>query len=149
MIEVAWSISIGRLPEDVFRHVTDVDRYPAWQRATGIVGVERPDGAPLNAGSRFILERVVRGNRGTVECEVTAFEPGRRFAFRGRDSAGFDVETEIDLAPAGAGTRLDWRFRMTTPGLLSLAGGMLRREVLTAAEADFTGLKRMLEKVAI
>jgi hypothetical protein len=31
---------------------------------------------------------------------------------------------------------------------LSLAGGMLRREILAAAETDFTGLKRMLEQVA-
>ncbi|HEY7524398.1 MAG TPA: SRPBCC family protein [Candidatus Limnocylindrales bacterium] len=148
MIEVAWSVGIGRLPEDVFRHVADIERYPDWQRATGIVGVRRTDDGPLGPGSRFVIERLVRGNRGSVDCVVTAVDPGRRFAFRGRDSSGFDVETEIDLAPAGMGSRLDWRFRMTTPGLLSLAGGMLRREVLAAAESDFTSLKRMLEQVA-
>jgi uncharacterized protein YndB with AHSA1/START domain len=148
VITVDWALTIGRLPADVFRHVTDVERYPDWQRATGITAVERLEAEPLGDGSRFRMERVVRGNHGHVDCTVTIFAPDTRFAFKGHDSAGFDLETDLRLAPDGAGTRLEWRFTMTTPGLLSLAGGMLRREVRTAAERDFSRLKGLLEQVA-
>lgn len=148
MITVDYELRIGRIPDDVFRHVADVERYPDWQRATGVVAVERGDNEPLGAGSRFRMERLVRGNRGMVECEVTAFEPGRRFGFRGHDSAGFDIDAETRLTAEGARTKLAWRFAMTTPGLLSLGGGMLRREIRSAAERDFGALKRMLELVA-
>jgi hypothetical protein len=148
VITVDWALTIGRLPADVFRHVTDVERYPDWQRATGITAVERLDAEPLGEGSRFRMERLVRGNPGTVECTVTVFEPDTRFAFKGHDSAGFDLETDLRLLPDVPGTRLEWRFTMTTPGLLSLAGGMLRREVRTAAERDFGRLKELLEKIA-
>jgi hypothetical protein len=148
MITVDYELKIGRIPDDVFRHLAAVERYPDWQRAAGIVAVERDDDGPMQAGSRFRMERVVRGNRGVVDCEVTAFEPAQRFGFRGHDSAGFDLDAEIKLSSDGAGTKLSWRFAMTTPGLLSLAGGMLRREIRSAAERDFGALKRMLELIA-
>jgi carbon monoxide dehydrogenase subunit G len=148
MIEVEWTGTIGRLPDDVFRHVADVERYPEWQRAAGIRRVERDDDGPLAVGSRFRIERVTQGQAGTLEATVTGFEPGRRFAFQARDSAGFDVETEISLAADGAGTRLTWRFTMTTPGLLRFAGSMLSREIHRAAEADFATFKARLEQVA-
>jgi carbon monoxide dehydrogenase subunit G len=148
VIEVDWSGTIGRLPDDVFRHVADVERYPEWQRAAGIQRVERDADAPLEAGSRFRIQRLTQGRPGSLDAIVTAFEPGRRFAFRARDSAGFDVETTIDLAASGAGTRLSWRFSMTTPGLLRFAGSMLAREIRRAADTDFASLKARLEQVA-
>lgn len=148
MITVDVELTIGRIPEDVFRHVADVKRYPDWQRATGIVEVEVEGDQPVAAGSRFRMARLIRGNRGSVDCTVTVFEPGRRFAFRGRDSTGFDLDTEIRLSPHGVGTKVEWRFAMTTPGLLSLGGGALRREIRLAAERDFRALKEMLELVA-
>jgi hypothetical protein len=148
MISVDWSVTIGRGPDDVFRHVADVARYPEWQQATGITGVLLAfDGLP-EVGARFRLERVTRGRAGTIDCVVTAFEPGRRFAFQGDDSGGFSIGFETRLEPDGPGTRLDWRFSMTTPGLLGLAGSMLKREIRATAEQDFGGLKRRLEQVA-
>ena len=134
--------------DHVALHVADVERYPEWQRAAGIRSVDRDDKEPLAAGSRFRMERLTQGHPGTLEATVTGFEPGRRFAFRARDSAGFDVETEISLAAEGAGTRLTWRFTMTTPGLLRFAGSMLGREIRRAAEADFATFKARLEQVA-
>ena len=43
---------IRRPPADVFAALVDVERYPSWLIASGIVRVERLDPGPLAAGSR-------------------------------------------------------------------------------------------------
>jgi len=148
VITVEWSGTIGRTPDDVFRHVSAIELYPEWQRAAGIRRVERDAGVPLAVGSTFRMQRLTQGQAGTLDATVTAFEPGLRFSFRAHDSAGFDIESEMMLAVEGAGSRLDWRFTMTTPGVLRFAGSILTREIRRAAEADFAVLKARLEQVA-
>jgi uncharacterized protein YndB with AHSA1/START domain len=148
VIAVDWSLTIGRSPDDVFRHVAAIERYPDWQRATGIRAVIVDGNTPVGLGSGFRMERLTQGQSGTLDGKVTAFEPGRRFAFRAHDSAGFDIEADTTLSAAGAGTRLDWHFTMTTPGALRFLGSMLSSGIRKAAEADLGELKRRLEQVA-
>lgn len=148
MIRVELQVLIGRPPADVFAHITRVESYPDWQRGAGITRVVREEADPLVPGSRFVMDRVTRGNAGRVLCTVTASDPGRRFAFRSTDSAGFEAEVDTLLVPEGPATRLVWRFAMTTPGMLRFLGSVVAGEVRKAATADLETLKRMLEEVA-
>lgn len=148
MVRVEQHVLIGRSSADVFAHITRVEAFPEWQSGAGITRVERAGDGPIGPGSRFRMDRVTRGNVGRIECVVTAFEPGRRFAFHSEDSDGFSADVDTLLVPEGPGTRLVWRFAMTTPGFYRFLSPVITSEVRKAAAADLGTLKRLLEQVA-
>jgi uncharacterized protein YndB with AHSA1/START domain len=147
MISVDYEVSIARSPSDVFDFITTIEEYADWQREAGLTGARRVAPGPIGPGSQFVLER--RGRRsGTVEmkCEVTGFEPGRRFTFHGRDSDGLTSDFDTTLTPEAGGTLLHWTVRIAMPNLLGrLLEPMVRREVLRSARLDFPALKARLE----
>jgi uncharacterized protein YndB with AHSA1/START domain len=147
-VKVAQSLLIGRTPDDVFRHITDIERYPEWQVAAGIRQVERADVEPLGQGSRFHVERVTQGMAGTIDCVVTAFEPGGRFSFEGRDSAGFDVLVDTVLEPDGPATRVDWSMEIANHRINRFLQPIVTGQMRRAAAIDLENFKRRLEAVA-
>ena len=46
-ISLDLDVRIGRPADQVFAHLTDVERWPEWLIASGIVRVERLDPGPL------------------------------------------------------------------------------------------------------
>ena len=150
MVNVQYDVRIGRSPEAVFGYITRVETYAEWQRAGGIEQVVRVDDGPTRLGSRFQLRRRARnGKLATIDCEVTAFEPGKRFAFHSIDDDGFAGDFTTTLESAGGGTLLHWAVDMRPPNLLyRLLGPVIAREIRRSADADFPELKRTLESVA-
>jgi uncharacterized protein YndB with AHSA1/START domain len=148
MVTVDYEVAIERPPDVVFDYITQVERFADWQADAGVTGVRRMTPGPIGPGSRFTIER--RGRRGgvaTIECEVTAFVPGRRFTFHGRDSDGFSSDFDTILGASGGGTVLHWTVRMTPPNLaMRLMQPLIRREILRSARVDFPNLKGRLER---
>lgn len=150
MVWVQHDVRIGRTPEAVFAYLTRVETYAEWQRKGGIERVTRIDAGPTRLGTRFQLERRARGGTlAMIDCEVTAFEPGKRFAFHSIDDDGFAGDFTTTLTPVGGGTQLHWEVRMRPPNLFyRLLSPMISREIRRSAEVDFPELKATLEGVA-
>ena len=148
MVTVDYDVAIRRPPDAVFDYLTQVEQFADWQHDAGVIGVRRVTPGPIGRGSRFVIERRGRGSRtAQIECEVTAFEPGRRFTFHGRDSDGFTSDFDTTLTPSGEGTNLHWNVRMEPPNLvMRLLQPMIRREILKSAALDFPTLKSRLEQ---
>jgi uncharacterized protein YndB with AHSA1/START domain len=136
-IEAQPEALIGRPPSDVFRALGDVEQFPEWLVASGVVRVHH-----LRIGQR------IAGRATTLDGEVVALEPAKRFAVRARDKDGITIELEALLTPDGAATRLRWAVRIGLPLRYRLFESMAAPEVKRAAAADLERLKRRLEAVA-
>jgi len=139
---------IGRPPADVFAALTDVERYPEWLIASGIVRVERLDPGPLAAGSRLRIAQTVAGRSTTLDGVVTVLAPGAAFGLRGRDKDGVSVEIDAVIATDDMATRLRWSVRIGLPLRFRMFESMVAPQARRAAALDLEALKRRLESVA-
>lgn len=147
-IATELDVPIGRTPEAVFDELIAVQRYPEWLSASGIVGVTPLDDEPIGPGWRFRVDQRLAGQPRSLAAVVTAFEPGRRFAFRGEDREGVRVEIDTLLLSEPPVTRLRWLLRVGLPLRYRLFESMAAPQVRQAATADLENLKRRLEAVA-
>ena len=148
-IDETFTVRIGRPPGEVFEHLIAVERWPEWLIATGIVGVDRDDDAPLALASRMRIRQVLAGVRSSaVDASVSALEVPTRFAVSGKDADGVSVELDARLASDGEGTMLTWRIVIGLPFRLRIFEGMAKPQVRRAAALDLEAFKRRLESVA-
>jgi uncharacterized protein YndB with AHSA1/START domain len=147
MSRVEQHIHIKRSPGTVFAFLAQVEAYPQWQRDAGIVAVSKDAEGPIRLGSTFSMERAAGGRTATIDCEVTAFDHGERFAFHSIDSGGFVGDFVTILKAGGSGgTDLQWNAELRGPNLLyRLAGPLITRSLRRAAAADLPRLKTLLE----
>ena len=96
-IAVDIETTIARPPAEVFAALVDVERYPTWLIASGIVGVEPVGAGPLRAGSGLRIHQTVAGRSTVLDGQVTVLEPGAAFGLRGKDREG--VSVRIDGSP--------------------------------------------------
>jgi uncharacterized protein YndB with AHSA1/START domain len=146
MIKVDYHVPIRRNPMDVYNYVTDVERIPEWQHVAGVKKVTKQAAGQLRVGCRFAMERQARGGLATIEAEVTAIEPGRRFDFHTVDNDGFVGDFSTTRTPQGDATDLHWAVRMQPPNLLyRLLQPVIASTIRKAASADFVELRKKLE----
>ena len=148
-ISLDLDVRIARPPADVFARLTDVERWPEWLIASGIVTVERLDDGPLAEGSALRIQQRVAGRSSTLDARVTALAPTTRFAVTGRDARrhlGRDRRVAAPTRgrrPASTGDLkigLPLRYRMFE----SMAAPQVRR----AAALDLEAFRLRLESVA-
>ena len=138
--------TIDRSADDVYAALSDVERFPAWLVASGVVSVERLDGGPLRVGSALRMQQMV-GGRGTVlEGSITALEPPRRFALQARDRDGVAVRIEAIVSPVNDATRLSWSLRLDLPLHYRMFESLVAPQAERAAGLDLEALKRRLEQ---
>lgn len=147
-LKVELDTRIGRSPEAVFAELIAVDRYPQWLIASGITAVEVLDPGPLAPGARLRVAQSVAGRATTLEGQVTALEPGRRFALQAKDREGIKVAIQAALEPDDASTVLRWSLRVDLPLRYRLFEGMVVPQARRAAALDLEAFKRRLESVA-
>lgn len=144
-IEVAIETTIARPPAHVYVHIADMESWPSWLIASGIIGVGRSTGGPIHAGERLRIDQRAAGRAGTFDAEVTAADPPARLALRGVDGDGVSIDIEAVLTPLAMGTALRWSIRIGLPARLRLFESMARPQVQRAAALDIEALKRRLE----
>lgn len=147
-ISVDIERQIARPLPEVFDAIVDVERYPSWLRASGIVRVERLEPGPLAAGSRLRIDQTVAGRSTTLEATVTVLAPGAAFGLRGKDKDGVSVEIDAVLAADELATRLGWSVRIGLPLRYRVFEKMVAPQARQAAELDLEALKRRLESAA-
>ena len=147
-ISVEAEARIGRPVADVFAALTDVERYPEWLIASGIVRVERLDTGPLQAGSRLRIAQTVAGRSTVLDGAVTVLAPDAAFGLRGKDKDGVSVEIDAVVAADDLATRLRWTARIGLPLRFRMFESMVAPQARRAAALDLEALKRRLETVA-
>lgn len=147
-VSVEIETRIGRPPKAVFEALTDVERYPQWLIASGIVRVERLDPGPLAAGSRLRISQTVAGRSTVLDGTVTALAPAAAFGLRGKDKDGVTIEIDAVLAPDEMATHLRWSLRIGLPLRYRMFESMVTPQARRAAALDLEAFKRRLESVA-
>jgi carbon monoxide dehydrogenase subunit G len=147
-IAVEIETRIGRPPTQVFEALVDVERWPAWLIASGIVRVERLDPGPLAAGSRLRISQTVAGRSTVLDGSVTVLAPGAAFGLRGRDKDGVTIEIDAVIAADDLATRLRWSVRIGLPLRYRMFESMVTPQARRAAALDLEAFKRRLESVA-
>ena len=145
-ISVEIETRIGRPPADVFAALADVERYPEWLIASGIVRVERLDHRP--ARGRLAPADRTRPwpvARPSSTAAITALAPGAAFGLRGKDREGVSVEIDAVMATDEQATRLRWSVRVGLPLRFRMFESMVAPQARRAAALDLEALKRRLE----
>src|SRR5690348_8101968 len=96
MAAIVSQIEIGCPPDEVFAYVTDVSRFPEWQR--DVVRVQ------VGGGGRFTSTRRFARAERTLTQEVTEVDPPRRWAARGIDGP-IRPSASVTVEPLDGGTR--------------------------------------------
>lgn len=155
-IDLEIEIDTIRPPADVFAELIDVERWPGWLIASGIVRVDRADAAaapdaaeaanasPLALGTRLRIEQRVAGRAATLEARVTALDPDRRFALEGRDADGVTIAIDASLTDRPTGSRLRWHLTIGLPFRYRFFESMARPQVERAARLDLEAFRRRL-----
>jgi uncharacterized protein YndB with AHSA1/START domain len=144
-IVVDIETDVARPPEPVFAALTDVEAWPAWLIATGIIRVARDGEGPLAVGTRLWIDQRAAGRASAVDAAVTELVPDTRFAVRGTDGDGVTTTLEATLAPTPTGTHLHWSARVDLPFRYRIFESMAAPQVRRAAALDIEALKRRLE----
>lgn len=147
-VSVDTETRIGRPVADVFAALTDVERYPEWLIASGIVRVERLDPGPLADGSRLRISQTVAGRSTVLDGVVTAFRPEGAFGLRGRDREGVSIQIDAALTPDDVATVLRWSLRIGLPLRYRMFESMVTPQARRAAALDLEAFKRRLESAA-
>ena len=144
-VKVDLETLIDRPPAAVFEALIDVERYPAWLIASGIVKVERLDAGTLAVGSGLRISQTVAGRSTVLDGKVTALTPGSGFGLRGKDKDGVTIEIDAALAPEGAATRLRWSLRLGLPLRFRMFESMVAPQANRAAALDLEAFRQRLE----
>ena len=144
-IAVTIEATVSRPPDEVFAKIADIERWPSWLIASGIIRVDRSSDGPLVEGEHLKVEQRAAGRAGTFEAQVTALQPPTRLALHGRDGDGVTIDIDAALAPDGDGTSLRWSIRIGLPLRYRMFESMARPQVEHAAALDIEALRRRLE----
>ena len=149
-IAVTIEATVSRPPAEVFADIADIERWPSWLIASGIIRVERASDGPLVEGEHLKVEQRAAGRAGTFEAQVTALQPPTRLALHGRDGDGVTIDIDAALSPddSSDGTSLRWSIRIGLPLRYRMFESMARPQVERAAALDIEALRRRLESTA-
>jgi Polyketide cyclase / dehydrase and lipid transport len=108
------AIDIGRTPDVVFAHVSDVATMPRWYEAVQQV---RPlGGQQPGVGARYELSRNLPGGSVQNEVAVTEYEHGQLFTLESV-TGPTPFRYRYTLEPTSSGTRLRLEGQITGAGL--------------------------------
>lgn len=134
MLRYESGVSIDRPPEVVFRYLSEPDLQALWSD----VPMRKLTDGPFAKGSRMEVTFAGGPLKARVGLELTAFEPGRRLAFRSFSGPiGWEGEYRLSSRAPGT-TRVDHEGRLTFKGawrlIEPLAGAEISRGEITELE---------------
>ena len=151
-IEVAVESTIERPPTDVFAAVVDLDTWPRWLIASGIIAVRRDRTGPAVAGEHLVVKQNAAGRAGTFDVDVSTAEPDAHLALQGRDADGVTIaiDARVTATPGtdDRSTELRWSIRIGLPLRYRVLESMARPQVERAAVLDVEALRLTLESQA-
>jgi uncharacterized protein YndB with AHSA1/START domain len=142
MAKIGASIQIDRAVEDVYAYATTVDTLPQWLGA--VVEAEQLTDGPIGVGTQIRAGGKMLGRRMDTFVEVTAFEPGARFAFTGV-SGPLKSHNSYTFESVAGGTKMTDSAEIELSGFFRLIDPLMGRMVRRQFEANLAALKEVLE----
>ena len=136
------TVRIERPVAEVFDYLADFENLPRWNYA--IHETRKVGDGPVGVGSRYVQTRTIP-THSEETFEVTAFEPHRRLAIRGRFGP-FPAESTYDLASDGDLTTLANTMELHPPRPVSLVAPLASHGIKSAVAANLETLRRILER---
>jgi uncharacterized protein YndB with AHSA1/START domain len=142
MKRIAATIQVDRSPEDVHAFASDYRMMPEWRGGVS-ESVPLTDG-PVRVGTRIRGGGKVLGRPVGIVIEVTALEPGSRFAYRG-EAGPLRTHNVVTFEGVAGGTKVTWTDGVELRGIFGLLEPLMGRMVRRGYEADLARLKAILE----
>jgi uncharacterized protein YndB with AHSA1/START domain len=135
-------VRIDRSPEAVHAYARDYRTMPEWRGGIS-ESVQLTDG-PVGVGTRIRGGGKVLGRPMGIVIEVTAMEPGSRFAYTG--AAGpLRTHNVVTFDSVAGGTKVTWTDEVELRGIFGLLEPLMGRMVRRGYENDLGRLKAILE----
>ena len=141
MIQHEVTIHLNKPVEQVFAFLIDTSKLTTWQ--SNLIKSEPLTEGPLRTGSRFREVRRINNKEEEIEGEITTLEPNKRLETKTVTKP--EAMVSYVLNPEQGGTRLNYKFVLTTGGLMRLMEPIMASAIKKGSEADFETLKRILE----
>lgn len=138
---VEHTTDIEAPPEVVWRVTKDVERWPEWTPT--VTSVKRLGDGPLGLGS---VARIEQPGQPAADWVVSAFEPGRRFAWQ-THRTGLRMVATHEMSAEGKGTRNVLRVE-AGGALATMLWPVLRLAMRRALARENQGLKEFCEQAA-
>ena len=110
-----WTATIARSPGDVFALLSDIERHAEWSPYA--FRAEKVSEGPIGLGTEYRTYGWLPGKGKDYEnhVRITAFEPGKRFAFDAADPQGPVIPSDFVLTLEGTGTKVERTMTMPKP----------------------------------
>jgi uncharacterized membrane protein len=141
MVTIESTTVVQRPVNMVFNFTADVDNLPLWMHS--VLSARRLSHGPLGVGARFRDRIGLLGRSFESDFELTAYEPGRRLAFRSV-SGPFPLETDERFEPLGDDTRVTMTVRAEPGGFFRVAQPVLQRMLQRQLDASLANVKDLL-----
>jgi uncharacterized protein YndB with AHSA1/START domain len=142
MFKFKKSYHIDLPQQQVFDYATNPMNDTQWRESA--VSSQWESDAPIGVGSRLRSVDKLMGRNIESTLEISAWDPPKLY---GQKSVGgpMPFEMTITLEPEGAGTRINVEGQAEIGGFFKLAEGLAGKQLEKQIDADFAGLKRVLE----
>lgn len=141
MITVDKSIQIDKSAADVFAYASNFDNTTRWQG--GVESVE-VDGDANRVGGKYTEVRKFMGREMRTVLEITAYEPGTKWAAKVLDGP-VPYEVTIQFEAANGGTKMSMHLEGEPSGFFKLAQGAVQGQLEKSVAEDMQRLKEQME----
>jgi hypothetical protein len=141
MFTYASALDITRPAPEVFAAINDIVGWSEW---TDMRDVRRDQPGPIGAGSTGTFTLPGSPFKGPIRFELIRFEPNRRVTYEVTHRA-FAWTAELNVAPSGAGSRLETAGTFRLRGWWRLLQPIISREVSRGEAGELERMKAILE----
>lgn len=146
MLTYSSSVTIAGLPDEVFAYIVERDKQALW---TDVPMRQLTEG-PFRAGTRFVVSFGRPPIKASITLEVSAFEPGRRFAFTTVSHGPSVWDGEYLLEPSEpTATKLSQAGSLRFRGLWRLLEPIVGAEIRRNEIKELEKLKAVVERAGL
>jgi uncharacterized membrane protein len=146
MAKLEISIVINRPVEEVFAFLSNLENSPKY--ISGSVETKKTSEGPVGVGTTYRTVRKFLGRRIEEETELTAYEPNRRIASKGK-AGPITAEGQVTFERVNGSTRVTVTMVAEPGGFFKLAQPLLVSMAKRQFEADVANLKDLMEAHAL